>query len=80
MKKGMDLDHRRRNLLQARKVVVDECRAKGWVAANCKTEAQVLGWIEFRLARLEDERIEGVGSEEEQDTAYAITPRQNFYE
>jgi hypothetical protein len=29
---------------------------------------------------LQDERIEGVGSEEEKDTAYAKTPGQNFYE
>jgi hypothetical protein len=55
-----------------RKIVVDKCRGKIWVSKDCQTEIQALGWLEFRLARLEDAQSENACSEEQGDTAQSI--------
>jgi hypothetical protein len=71
MKKGMDLDQRRRNLLKTRNVVVDKCREKDCNPEACKIEVEILGLIAFRLARLQDEEIESSIPEEKEDKVCA---------
>jgi hypothetical protein len=76
----MDLDQRRRNLLKVRDAVITQCRGKRWNPEACETEVQTLGWISWRLARLQDGETENVSSEEKEDTAYAIMPCQDLDE
>jgi hypothetical protein len=51
----MDIEQRKANLHKARETVISKCRGKKWVPGDCATEVQTLGWISWRLSKIEDE-------------------------